>query len=444
MAPTDKIRSKGKVSKHVVLIVAMIMVGGLIIAFMLKFSGSGDEPQKLMAEKNRAEMIAAQIGNDKPESEFSAKADIAERDKMVKEKLIAEAKLAKEDSDKAKPRNAAQYPDAKFPFETGVVTPQQIDHYQAAKNALNFNFGDLKKGLFKGDALPASFDEASASDTAVEPNTAGVDKLDQSTKPIDAQQQIKAVDDSARAQSELAVARQQIAKTRETRDPNELWQEKQIKASELKQSKRLLPDLPPSNYLLQEGSVIQLVLLTAIDNTLPGHVSARVTENIYDSVRGEQLMIPAGSRLEGDYNQSTLFGQDRMMFGFKRIILPSGASIQISAWNGTDALGRSGVKGDVNNHILPQLGTGIFLAVLAWALQPPNSSGNLILNTTGGSNGSIGDAAGQIVDSTATGILGKYLNMKPQLTIEAGTKISLIVLHDIEIPDLAEVGRGSK
>ena len=131
------------------------------------------------------------------------------------------------------------------------------------------------------------------------------------------------------------------------------------------------------------------------------------------------------------------------MFGFKRIILPSGASILISAWNGTDTLGRSGAKGDVNDHILPQLGTGIFLAVLAWALQPPNSSGNIVLNATPGSSGSLGDAAGQIVDSTATGILGKYLNMKPQLTIDAGAKISLIVLRDIEIPDMAKVVRSA-
>ncbi|MHB8849345.1 MAG: hypothetical protein ACYC43_13005, partial [Burkholderiales bacterium] len=80
MADTDKMKGKGKISKHVVLVVALIMVGGLIIAFMLKFSVSGDEPQKRMVEQKRAETIAAQIGNDQPESESSAKADIAERD----------------------------------------------------------------------------------------------------------------------------------------------------------------------------------------------------------------------------------------------------------------------------------------------------------------------------------------------------------------------------
>ncbi|MHB1655631.1 MAG: TraB/TrbI/VirB10 family type IV secretion system protein [Burkholderiales bacterium] len=439
MADTDKMKGKGKISKHVVLVVALIMVGGLIIAFMLKFSVSGDEPQKRMVEQKRAETIAAQIGNDQPESESSAKADIAERDRLAKEKLAAEAKTARDNIEKAKNSKAVRYPDSKLPFETGLVTPEQIDNYQAAKNALNYNFDALKQSLFKGNGLPASFDEAKPDDTTAV-SSAGIKPVS-SALPVDAAQQIKSMDDSAGKQAQLALAAQRAVKEKESRDPNELWQEKQEKNSVLQQSERLLPDMAPSGNLLQEGAVMQLVLLTAIDNTLPGHVSARVTENIYDSIHGERLLIPAGSRLEGDYNQSTLFGQDRMMFGFKRIILPSGASVRISAWNGTDTLGRSGVQGDVNNHILPQLGTGIFLAVLAWALEPPNSSGNIILNATPGSNGSIGDAAGQIVDSTATGILGKYLNMKPKLTIDAGAKISLIVLRDIEIPDLAKVAR---
>lgn len=437
MAENANSLGKGKVSKHIVLILAIVMLGGLIIAFMLKFSVSGDEPQKRMAEQKRADTIAAQIGNDTPESESSAKADIAERDQLAKEKLAAEAKAAQE---QARSGNGVRYPDSKLPFETGIVTPQQLDNYQAAKNALNLNFGELEKKLHKGNGLPGSFDEADAT-AATGESSPDSSKRIPATLPIAPRAAIRSAEDEAQAKSQFAVASRQTADSKDTADPNELWQQKQIKASALKQSKRLLPEMPSSSSLLQEGAVIQLVLLTAIDNTLPGHVSARVTENIYDSLHGERLIIPAGSRLEGDYNQSTLFGQDRMMFGFKRIILPSGASLQIPAWNGTDALGRSGVSGKVNNHLLPQFGTGIFLAVLARALEPPNSSGNLVLNTTGGSNGSIGDAAGQVTADTATGILSKYQNMKPQLTIDAGARISLIVLQDMEVPDMAQAAR---
>ena len=437
MAENANSLGKGKVSKHIVLILAIVMLGGLIIAFMLKFSVSGDEPQKRMAEQKRADTIAAQIGNDTPESESSAKADIAERDQLAKEKLAAEAKAAHE---QAKSGNGVRYPDSKLPFETGIVTPQQLDNYQAAKNALNLNFGELEKKLHKGNGLPGSFDEADAT-AATGESSPDSSKRIPATLPIAPRAAMRSAEDEAQAKSQFAVASRQTADSKDTADPNELWQQKQIKVSALKQSKRLLPEMPSSSSLLQEGAVIQLVLLTAIDNTLPGHVSARVTENIYDSLHGERLIIPAGSRLEGDYNQSTLFGQDRMMFGFKRIILPSGASLQIPAWNGTDALGRSGVSGKVNNHLLPQFGTGIFLAVLARALEPPNSSGNLVLNTTGGSNGSIGDAAGQVTADTATGILSKYQNMKPQLTIDAGARISLIVLQDMKVPDMAQAAR---
>lgn len=441
MTQNDPIKAKGKLSKHIVMVVAIIMVGGLIIAFMLKYSGSGDEPQKAVAAQKRAEMIAAQIGNDTPESEANAKADIVGRDKKVTEKLAAEAKLAKENTAKEQNKGVGKYPD--MPLDTGVVTQRQIDNYQAAKDTINLNYANLKQGLFQADMLPTSFDEAPASSHGANSldSNSPASKPNQIVTSASAEQQIKAMDDSANAQTRRAMDSQQAVRAQAMRDPNELWQERQVKRSELEQSKRLLPDLPPSTNLLQEGAVIQLVLLTAIDNTLPGHVSARVTENVYDSISGDQLIIPAGTKLEGDYNQSTLFGQGRMMFGFKRIILPSGVSLRIPAWNGTDALGRSGAKGNVNNHLWPQFGTGIFLAVLARALEPPNSSGNLILNTTGGSNGSIGDAAGQVTADMATGILSKYQNMKPQLTIEAGAKISLIVLEDMEIPDLSTINR---
>ena len=438
MANNSMLKSRRKLSKHIVIIVSILMVGGLIIAYLLKYEGSGNEPQQAVAEQKQAAMIAAQIGNDTPESESNARADIAERDQKIKAKIAVQAK--------ADQLNTVKYPD--MPLANGVVTQHQIDHYQAIKDAINLNYTTLKQGLFKADALPASFDAGAETDTA----SAGQDSKGSSANPAatseqlaaasSAAQQIKAADESANAQSQRALASQQAAQSHARRDPNELWQEKQVQTSTVAQSRRLLPDLPPSTSLLQEGSVLQLVLLTAIDNTLPGHVSARVTENVYDSISGAQLIIPAGSKLEGDYNQSTVFGQDRMMFGFKRIILPTGASIRISAWNGTDALGRSGVKGNVNNHLLPQLSTGIFLAVLARALTPANTSGNLILNTGAGS-GAVSDAAGQVTVDTATGILSKYQNLKPQLTIAAGSKISLIVLEDIEMPDLSEIKGGA-
>lgn len=230
-----------------------------------------------------------------------------------------------------------------------------------------------------------------------------------------------------------AMMQQQMGGQKQKVDANESWQQKQQKAAGVLRQP-LTISAPPQTSMLQEGAVIPLVLMTALNNTLPGHVSARVTTNVYDSIHGDTLAIPAGSRLEGNYNEHTLFGQKRMMFAFDRIILPSGASIRIAAWNGSDAQGRAGVEGEIDNHLWEQFGTGLLLGVAGWLLQPNYPTSGVNISTGGGFGySSMGDAAGQTTFQTASGILSQYQNMKPEVNVAAGSKLSLIVLQDISL-----------
>ena len=136
--------------------------------------------------------------------------------------------------------------------------------------------------------------------------------------------------------------------------------------------------------------------------------------------------------MEGNYDQQTRFGQKRMMFAFHRIILPDGSSIRLAAWGGSDKTGRSGVEGELNNHLLEQFGTGILLATIAWALTPSTGSGNVIVNTQG-SNGSLATPAGEVVYQTAQNVLSNYQNLKPELDVPAGTRLAVIVQRDIGV-----------
>ena len=47
------------------------------------------------------------------------------------------------------------------------------------------------------------------------------------------------------------------------------------------------------------GSVIAASLVTGLNSDLPGEVIAQVTENVFDSVTGQTLLIPQGARLIG-------------------------------------------------------------------------------------------------------------------------------------------------
>ena len=55
---------------------------------------------------------------------------------------------------------------------------------------------------------------------------------------------------------------------------------------------------PVSPYQLMAGTVIAASLITGLNSDLPGTVIAQVTEHTYDSVTGQHLLIPQGSRFD--------------------------------------------------------------------------------------------------------------------------------------------------
>jgi type IV secretion system protein TrbI len=59
--------------------------------------------------------------------------------------------------------------------------------------------------------------------------------------------------------------------------------------------------------------VIAAALVTGIRSDIPGQVTAQVTQNVYDSVTGQHLLIPQGSKLIGQYDAEISFGQSRAL-----------------------------------------------------------------------------------------------------------------------------------
>ena len=101
---------------------------------------------------------------------------------------------------------------------------------------------------------------------------------------------------------------------------------------------------PRSPYEVKAGSYIPAALITGINSDLPGSVNAQVTENVYDTVTGNYLLIPQGAKLVGEYNSSLTFGQTRVQVVWNRIIFPDGKSIDLEKMQGVDIAGYSGFQ----------------------------------------------------------------------------------------------------
>ena len=107
-------------------------------------------------------------------------------------------------------------------------------------------------------------------------------------------------------------------------------------------------ELVNSSEVLQAGTVIPSTLLTpVISDNMTTTIIAVVRQDIFDSVTGENLLIPAGSKLIGD--PMTMNGR-RIDISFNRIIFPNGHSIDLPDYRAIDGIGYSGLKDKFTRH----------------------------------------------------------------------------------------------
>lgn len=194
---------------------------------------------------------------------------------------------------------------------------------------------------------------------------------------------------------------------------------------------------PSSPYEIKTGEVIPAILMTGIDSDLSGNITAVVREDVYDSIRGRYLLIPKGSKLYGTYDSNIIYGQNRLMLIWQRIILPNGYSINLETMQGIDMTGQAGIKGKVNNHTLKLLRSVVLSALFNFVSSGVGVTYN---NNTGSSdNVSVSATIGKdVTDDTAAKIqnagdmiVARDLQQQPTIKIKAGTKFLVMVNNDM-------------
>lgn len=181
------------------------------------------------------------------------------------------------------------------------------------------------------------------------------------------------------------------------------------------------------NFTVASGEFLHADLETAIDSDLPGEIRAVVSEPVYAYI-GETPLIPAGSRLIGQYSSSVFQGQNRVFVVWNRVILPNGISAQINS-PGTDQLGMAGQPADdVNRHFFTRFGEASLLSIIGAGVA------NAGVNTSDQYNSSsqYRMAIAQSFQQSADSSLQNTLQTKPTLKIDQGAAINVFVAHDID------------
>ena len=182
---------------------------------------------------------------------------------------------------------------------------------------------------------------------------------------------------------------------------------------------------PRSPYQVMAGNLIPAALVTGLNSDLPGQVIGQVTENVYDTVSGEYLLIPQGSRLMGRYDSVIAFGQSRALVVWTRLIMPNGDSIQLDNLPGTDSRGFAGLKDRVDNHTWEFLKGAVLSSLLSIGSELASDDGNDSLTRA------LQNAGQDTANIAGQRIIERNLNVQPTIKVRPGWRFNVIVSHDL-------------
>ena len=180
---------------------------------------------------------------------------------------------------------------------------------------------------------------------------------------------------------------------------------------------------PLSPYQVMAGTLIPASLITGLNSDLPGMVIAQVTQPVFDTVRGEHLLIPQGSRLLGRYQSEVSFGQDRALLIWERLIFPDGSSIQISA-PGADQAGFAGLNGRTDHHWDRVFVAAGLATILGVGAELGSDNDDEIARA-------IREGTGQSVNQVGQRVVDRNLGIQPTITVRPGWPVRVIVTRDL-------------
>jgi type IV secretion system protein VirB10 len=179
-------------------------------------------------------------------------------------------------------------------------------------------------------------------------------------------------------------------------------------------------ELPTQRLLLAKGAFIDCTLETAIDSSLPGMTTCITATDTF-SVDGKVVLLERGSKLIGETRGQVQQGSARLFVLWTEARTPGGVVVPLAS-PGTDALGRSGLDGEVDRHFWQRFGAAILISMVdaaAQAAQRSAGSGTVIYDTSSS-------------QGVATEALRGSIGIGPTVTEHQGDRIQILVARDLD------------
>lgn len=187
---------------------------------------------------------------------------------------------------------------------------------------------------------------------------------------------------------------------------------------------------PNREFLVQQGKVIDAVVETAIKSDIPSTIIAHVSDPVYGE-QGRYELLPAGTRLFGEYSSVVKAGQTEIAAIWRRAITPQGVEIMLDS-PATNNLGIVGMGGKVNNHFFRMFSTAALLSVFGAATATVDVKGSDNNNSAAQYRSEVAKA----FNDTAQNMLSKHADIPPTIEVKQGTQIKILVAKDLDFSSL--------
>lgn len=193
---------------------------------------------------------------------------------------------------------------------------------------------------------------------------------------------------------------------------------------------------PANEFIVRAGFVIPATLVSGINSDLPGQVIAQVNQAVYDTATGEHLLIPQGTRLIGQYQSGVMYGQERVMISWQRLVYPDNRTIDIGSMPGTDTSGFSGFADKVNNHWWKLISSAFLMSGITASISiatddSDDNNSNNNNSTSNTVNQNMKDALAEQMGNVIAKVIERNLNIAPTIEVRPGYNFNVMVTKDL-------------
>lgn len=188
-----------------------------------------------------------------------------------------------------------------------------------------------------------------------------------------------------------------------------------------------------SPYVLRVGTLIPAVMVSGINSDLPGEIVAQVTQDVFDTAKGETVLLPQGSRLIGAYDNRVASGQERALVMWYRVMFPDGSVLALGNMGGVDQGGYAGFSDKVDRHLAETFRDASLLSLLSAGAQMSQADDSSPVSGESASE-QMAAALGQQWSQVGMELVQQGMDRQPTIVIRPGYRFNVFINKDLLIP----------